>query len=369
LRPERCYNCQRMNTNNIETTVKTTNAKPLCKLGLDCHAKTIMVARQVEGLQPQPPQKFPVDKFLPWVTEQIKAGFRVYSCYEAGPTGYGLHRQLGELGATNYVICPTRLDSRGKGVNTDKTDALELLVRLDRYVAGNTKAFSVVAVPTPAQEQRRAVSRQRGQLRNKRLSFAAQGRMLLLSQGIRCSNQWWQAGHWKQLQPRLPVWLLEPLECFRRVIGILNGEITGVTQTIESQAPASLPKGMGALSHEVMEREIRDWGRFKNRRQVGSYSGLTGGISGSGEQSADLSVTKAGNRRLRSCLVECAWRMVFHQPDYWLVKKWRGVLLNPKAHLRRRKQAIVAFARQLLIDVWKWKTGRVTPEALGWRMT
>jgi transposase len=118
----------------------------------------------------------------------------------------------------------------------------------------------------------------------------------------------------------------------------------------------------------VIERELRDWNRFKNRRQIGSYSGLTGGVAGSGEQLADLSITRAGNRRLSCCLIECSWRMVLFQPDYWLVKKWQGVLLNPKVHLRRRKQAIVAFARQLLIDLWKWKTGKVSPEQLGWVM-
>ena len=356
-------------TNKKENTVTAFKAKAICKLGLDCHAKSIMVARQIEGLQPQPPQKFTVEKFGEWIREQVKAGYQVYSCYEAGPTGYGLHRDLTRWGVVNYVVCPTRLDSRGKGVNTDKTDALELLVRLDRYVAGNTKAFSVVSVPTPAQEQRRVQSRQRDQLRQKRLSFAAQGRMLLLSQGIRQSNLWWTAKPWGRLREILPAWLRGALECFQRIIEGLNVEIVRLTQEIESQAPASLPKGLGALSHEVLEREIRDWHRFKNRRQVGSYSGLTGGISGSGEHSTDLSITKAGNRRLRSCLVESAWRMVFYQPDYWLVKKWSGVLLNPKAHLRRRKQAIVAFARQLLIDLWKWKTGRATAAGMGWRMT
>ncbi len=356
-------------TNKIKNTATTSKTKQICKLGLDCHAKSIMVARQVEGLQPQPPQKFTPEKFIEWIKAQSKAGDQIYSCYEAGPTGYGLHRRLTELGVRNEVVCPTKLDSRGKGVNTDKTDATELLVRLDRYVAGNTKAFSVVRVPTPAQEQRRAQSRQRDQLRQKRLSFAAQGRMLMLSQGISQSNQWWQAGPWGRLAESLPEWVRQALECFRRIIECVNEEIARLTREISSQAPKSLPKGLGALSHEVLDREIRDWHRFKNRRQIGSYSGLTGGISGSGEQSADLSITKAGNQRLRSCLVESAWRMVFHQPDYWLVKKWSGVLLNPKAHLRRRKQAIVAFARQLLIDLWKWKTGRATAQGLGWRMT
>jgi transposase len=101
---------------------------------------------------------------------------------------------------------------------------------------------------------------------------------------------------------------------------------------------------------------------------VGSYSGLTGGVSGSGEQSADLSITKAGNRRLSVALIECAWRLVLSQPDYWLVQKWKPVLLNAKVAKSRRKRAIVAFARQLLVDLWQWKTGQVTPQRLGWAM-
>lgn len=332
------------------------------------HAASITVARQVEGLNPQPPQKFKVADFLKWVKEQVAKGFEVISCYEAGPTGYWLHRKLTELGVTNYVVCPTRLDSRGKGVNTDKTDATELLVRLDRYVAGNRKAFSVVTVPTPAQEQKRALSRQREQLRRQRLSLAAQGRMLLLGQGYRESNSWWKGARWEQLQERLPGWLASQLECFLRVIELVDKEVQALTGQVSQAAPAHLPRGLGQLTHEILEGEIRDWHNFKNRRQVGSYAGLTGGVSGSGEASADLSITKAGNRRLSTCLIECAWRLVLSQPDYWLVKKWKGVLLNRKVHTRRRKQAIVAFARQLLIDLWKWKTGQITPQRLGWVM-
>src|SRR5207247_4757409 len=135
-------------------------------------------------------------------------------------------------------------------------------------------------------------------------------------------------------------WLLGPLEAFQRVIEFVDKEVKLLSVTVAQQAPPHLPKAMGALTHEVIEHEIKDWKHFNNRRQIGSYSGLTGGVSASGERSADLSITKAGNRRLSRCLIECAWRMVLKQPGYWLVKKWRGVLLNPKAHLRRRKQAI-----------------------------
>jgi transposase len=348
-----------MNTNNDKntTTTATAIAKTFCRLGLDVHAASITVARQVEGLNPQPPQKFRVADFLRWVKGQVDKGFEVISCYEAGPTGYWLHRKLTGLGVTNYVVCPTRLDSRGKGVNTDKTDATELLVRLDRYVAGNRKAFSVVTVPTEAQEQKRALSRQREQLRRQRLSLAAQGRMLLLGQGYRESNYWWKGARWDRLQERLPGWLVSQLECFLRVIELVDKEVRALTSQVSQAAPVQLPRGMGKLTHQIIEGEIRDWHNFKNRRQVGS-----------GEASADLSITKAGNPRLRTSLIECSWRLVLSQPGYWLVQKWKGVLLNPKVARRRRKQVIVAFARQLLVDLWKWKTGKITAEQLGWVM-
>lgn len=359
-----------MTNNRNKTTPKgPEKAKTICKLGLDTHAASIMVARQLDGSNPQPARRFSPKALLSWVEGQLQQGYEVISCYEAGPTGYWLHRRLEHMGVTHYVICPTRLDSRSKGVNTDKTDALELLVRLDRYVAGNQKAFSVVRVPTEAQEQRRALCRQRDQLRRKRLSLAAQGRMLLLGQGYRRSNRWWQAAHWDKLEEVLPQWLIEQLEVHRQVIQGVDAQVRALTRRIADRAPQSLPRGMGALSHEVIEAEIKDWNYFANRRQVGSYAGLTGGVSSSGEQRADLSLTKAGNRRLSSCLIECAWRMLYYQPDYWLVKTWRRVLLDVRVHARRRKQAIVAFARQLLIDVWKWKSGRATPQQLGWRMT
>src|SRR5579883_1964484 len=142
-----------------------------------------------------------------------------------------------------------------------------------------------------------------------------------------------------------------------------------LTRELQTQTPKVLPKGMGRLTYQAVETEVAAWDRFKNRRQVGSYAGLCGGVSASGQSSADLSITKAGNRRLRTDLVELAWRTLLYQPNYYLVKKSKAVLLNPKAHARARKRAIIAFARQLLIDLWRWKTGKRTPEQLGWVMT
>jgi len=339
------------------------------KLALDVHAASIVVSRMLEGAKPQPPQSFKPADFLAWAQKQVALAQEVISCYEAGPTGFWLHRQLTALGIRNYVVCPTSLDERHQGVANDRTDALELATRLDRYVAGNDRALAVVRVPTEAEEQKRAHKRQRQQLREQRLSLAAQGRSLMLLQGRRESNHWWREHRWERLEPTLPAWLVDRLKVFRDLILQVDKAVRQLTRELEVQAPKLLPKGLGRLTFQAVETEVAAWDRFRNRRQVGSYAGLTGGVSASGQSSADLSITKAGNRRLRTDLVELAWRLLLYQPNYYLVKKWKAVLLNPKAHRRARKRAIIAFARQLLIDLWRWQTGRRTPEQLGWVMT
>jgi transposase len=357
-----------MNNKKANKPIETANSKyDVVKIGIDVHAQFIVATRQIDGSKPQPAQRFLTADFLLWVKKQFQSAQRVVSCYEAGPTGFWLHRKLIEMGALNYVVCPTALDSRNKGVNTDQTDSNELLSRLDRFLAGNTKAMSVVTVPSLEQEQKRALTRQREQLRRTRLSLAAQGRTLMLLHGFRQSNHWWKEAHWNKLLAGLPAWIIEHLETFRRVIESLDTEVKALTSKIILAAPKPKPLGLGALTHEVLDREVGDWDRFKNRRQVGSYAGLTGGVSASGQSKADLSITKAGNARLRTALLELAWRMLKFQPNYWLVKKWSKVLANPKAHVRRRKQAIVALARQLFIDLWKWKTGKATPQSLAGR--
>jgi transposase len=167
----------------------------------------------------------------------------------------------------------------------------------------------------------------------------------------------------------LPDWLLGLLTRYYQLISAVQQQLLALDKALKANTPKERPKGLGELSWEQIESEVCDWARFKNRRQVGGYAGLTGGVSGSGEQLAELSITKAGNKRLRTTLIELAWRMVLYQPNYWLVKKWKGVLLNAHAHGRRRKQVIVALARQLLVDLWKWRTGRVTAQTLGWIMS
>jgi transposase len=345
------------------------NTKPqTIKLGLDVPADSIVVVRIVDHSAPQPAQKFTPAKFSEWIKRQLAQAGQVYSCYEAGPFGYGLHRELLALGAQNLVVQAVCLDEHHKGVNHDKSDAKELTQRLDRYVAGNTHALATVRVPTPAEEQKRIASRQREQLKREVQRLAAQGRSLLLTQGHREKKGWWEGRRWPALHARLPGWLVERLEVFRRLLAVLTAELDTATSALEAAAPAVRPKGLGGLTYEVVEREVGDWNRFDNRRQVGSYTGLCGGVSSSGRSTQLLPITKHGNVRLRTALVELAWRLVMWQPDCRLVRKWWPVVGNPKATRAARKKAIVAMARQMAVDRWRWRTGRVQPADLGWQM-
>ena len=341
---------------------------PTIKLGLDIHADTIVVVRILDHGAPQPAQKFTPAKFIPWVKTQLGLGEQIYSCYEAGPFGYGLHRDLLKLGVQNNVVQPVCLDEHHKGVNHDKSDARELALRLDRLVAGNTHAMALVRVPTPAEEQKRVESRQREQLKREVQRVAAQGRGLLLTQGHREKKGWWEPKRWEDLRVKLPAWLVQRLEVFRRVLEILTTELDTASAALEKAAPGARPKGLGALTYEVVEREVGQWDRFQNRRQVGSYTGLCGGISSTGKSTHLLPITKHGNVRLRTALIELAWRLVLWQRDCKLIKKWWRVFGNPKATKAAKKKAIVAVARQMAVDLWRWRTGRVKPEDLGWVM-
>lgn len=338
------------------------------KLGLDVHADSIVVVRMLDHSTPQPAQQFTPPQFLLWAKTQLAQAQRVHSCYEAGSLGFGLHRQLVALGVDNRVVQPVALDERRTGVNHDKTDARELCLRLDRFVAGNEKALALVRVPTPPEEQKRCESRQREQLKREFQRLAAQGRGLLLAQGFREKGGWWKEKRWEDLRAILPPWLAERLEIFRRVLAVFETELAALTRAVAAAAPAPRPKGLGGLTSEVIEREVCDWHRFQNRREVGSYTGLCGGVSGSGRTTHHLSITKHGNVRLRTALVELAWRLVVWQPDCALVQKWWPVLGAARATKAAKKKAIVAMARQLAIDLWRWRTGRVTPEQLGWKM-
>ncbi len=333
------------------------------KLALDVHLKAHVVAMQYDGQTPKPPQRFFPKDFLKWVEKQIAQGWQIVSCYEAGPFGYVLHRQLTALGVTNYVIRPRNWDDQHQRVKTDRTDARAMLNALDRFVAGNPHALALVRVPTEAQERRRSESRIRQSLRRDLKMIVQRGRGLGLQYGCRLTGKWYGQRNWPHL--RLPVWLLELLTPLRTAALALHEQVRVQTMKIEAQSTQPIPKGLGQLTEQILAREVGDWTRFKNRRQVGSYLGLCPSEHSSGQRHQQGSVTKCGNPRLRWALCEAAWRLLKYQPQYRLCKKWRGQILDPKTLGGRKKQLVVALARGFGVDWWRLCTGQTTPEKLG----
>jgi transposase len=354
----------KIQTTNCESQSQRVLAK-IILLGLDVHAESIVVVRQIDGGMPQPAQKFSPAGLLEWMQRQGERAEAVWSCYEAGPFGYRLHRQLEALGVRNLVVCPRDWDGGATGVKTDKSDARALCVRLALYAAGNRSVFSVVRVPTPGQEQTRGQTRLRDQLRRHRQRLEAQGRSLLLAQGYRIRGRWWSERNWPGLSATLPGWLVELLGPLRQCILTAHQQVEHLTQAVEVTATLPRPCGLGALTSEVIGREIGDWRRFSNRRQIASYTGLCPGEHSSGAARRQGRVTKHGNPRLRQALIETAWRLVKYQPAYRAVERWGAVLLGSGSTRAARKKAIVAVARQLAVDLWRIATGRLRAQDLG----
>jgi transposase len=333
------------------------------KLALDVHLQEHVVAMQYDGSAPKPPQRFKPKDFPAWVEKQIAQGWQVISCYEAGPFGYGLHRELIALGVTNHVIRPRNWDDEHKRVKTDRTDALAMLTALDRFVVGNKHALALVRVPTKEQERSRTESRLRQSLRKDLKRLAQRGRGLALQYGYRLKGCWYGPRTWPHLE--IPGWLVQLLTPLQAAAVVLNQLVKEQTAQIESQSSQPRPKGLGKLTEQLINRELCDPKRFQNRRQVSSYLGLCPGEHSSGARQQRGRITKTGNPRLRWALCEAAWRLVRFQPDYRLCKKWREQILNPKLGAGRRKQLIVALARGFGVDWWRLCTGQTTAAKLG----
>ena len=339
------------------------------KLGIDVHQHFYVVVMQAGGSTPKPPQRFSPPAFLHWAAKLRAQGHSIHAVYEACGFGFGLYRELAKLGVQCVVCCPQKLDERNKRMKTDGLDAKALCLKLDRYVAGNKDALAIVRVPTEQEEQQRTIHRQREQLLTARKQLEAQGRSLLVNFGFEGTSHWWKPRLFARLQKELPAWIIERLQVSQPVIALLEEQIKALTTQLQVCAPPGVPKGIGALTSVVIEREIGDWNRFKNRRQVASYTGMCPGEYSSGGSRVQGCVTKHGNPRLRSNLVELAWRLVRFQPGYRPVQKWEAVLSKgAQATGAARKKAIVAVARQLAVDLWRLRTGRMSVEQLGFNI-
>ncbi len=198
------------------------------KLGLDLHYRQVTVGMQEDGGRIKAVGKMGHAAFGSWVNKKLAEGWRIHSCYEAGASGYWLHRQLEELGVKNLVVVPKAMGQGGKQQKTDRRDGAELTDQLDRYLRGQDKALSVVTVPSLEQEEKRALIRYHRQIMADRSRYEGRGKGLLCAQGIEVRARWWQGKGWCELNadPRLKDWIKEQLEAWRKkvlsALGMLN---------------------------------------------------------------------------------------------------------------------------------------------------
>ncbi len=256
-------------------------------------------------------------------------------------------------------------NQRTKRQKTDRLDARSLLGNLESYLRGNRDAMSIIAVPSPLQEQQRSVVRYREQLMRNRRRAEARGRALALTQGILAPVGWWRPAAWKQFKSQLPEWMSSQLDNWQEEALALNAKERKVRQELEQMVTENLPVGVGALSWITLQLEVRGWERFHNRRQVASYTGLCPGIHNSNGRGREGRINRCGNTIVRYTLIEMVWRLIRWQPDYPPIKKLRNALLSK----RGKRRLIVAAARRLAIDLWRLATGRATAQELGLQLS
>ena len=257
-----------------------------------------MVVMQEGGSNPKPPQRFAKEAFLYWAAKlKAKSGAQIYAVYEACGFGFALQRQLSALSIRCDVVCPQKLDERNKRVKTDSLDAKALCLRLDRFVQGNRDALALVRVPTEEEERSRAIHRQREQLVKARKQLEAQGRSLMVNHGLEPLQQWWKERAFTKLA--VPQWMKQLLGNTQPILIGLEQKIAELTLQLQSAAAADQPRGLGKMTSVVIDREIGDWQRFNNRRQIASYTGLCPGEYSSGNTRLQSCVTKLAVGRVR----------------------------------------------------------------------
>jgi len=171
---------------------------------------------------------------------------------------------------------------------------------------------------------------------------------------------------WKQLAKECSAFVREQLEPVVQAIRHCKAQLDRLTRQIEAPvAEEKIPTGLGALTVSLLDGEVCDWQRFQHRKAVGSYTGCCPSeYSSSGVQRFGH-IDRHGNPRVRMLLVETLWRLLKWQPGWHARQKYLAKLLHGQS---LKKKIAVALARQLAIDLWRWRTGRATAAELGWTL-
>ncbi|OWW00398.1 IS110 family transposase [Rhizobium sp. R693] len=297
---------------------------------------------------------------------------------EAGLDGFWIHRVLEAEGIESHVVDPASIATsrRRRRAKTDRIDGEALVRALLAYKRGEPRVCAMVRVPTPEEEDRRRLSRERQALTNERIRHVNRIKGLLFSQGVsdyeplrrdrRKRLEECKTGDGRPLPAHLNAQIereLDRLELLLEQIKAVEAARDAMLSatTVVSPAPAMLLtlKGIGPEFTAVLWSEGLSR-HFDNRRQVAAYAGLAPTPWQSGSVDQDQGVSKSGNPRLRTTMIQMAWLWVRHQPHAALTLWFRDrVKLNGG---RLKKTTIVALARKLLVALWKYVNAGVVIE-------
>lgn len=303
---------------------------------------------------------------------------RVVSCYEAGREGFWLHRWLESEGIESRVVdsASIEVNRRKRRVKADRLDGKKLLRMLMRHESGEKGVWSVVRVPTAEAEDARHLHRELATVKRSRVRVTNRIKGLLATQGVRLELRvdflerldeirLWDGSELPPgLRARLErawerrAWLTDQIRQLERERRELLR--TSRAEDVERVRQLMMLDGIGENSAWVFVTEFFGWRQFRNRREVGSLAGLTPTGYQSGATNHEQGISKAGNRHVRHIAVQIAWGWLRHQPNSELSRWYTDKYGWGSSGLK--KTGIVALARRLLIELWRYLETGAIPE-------
>jgi transposase len=306
------------------------------------------------------------------------------SCYEAGYDGFWLHHVLQAHGVHNHVLDPASLlvNRRAKSAKTDGIDVERMQRALGRHLRGEPDACSVVRVPSVEEEDAKRLHRERKRLVQERVQHVNRIKGLCALHGIydyqpiqadrQTQVEGLRTGDGRPLPPRLKAEImreLQRLELVLQMIADVEAERNAVVKEAKPQhanaEKIKLLTELSAIGPEFATRLVGEvfYRSFDNRRQLGSFAGLTPSPWSSGSIERDQGISKSGSSMVRTTMIELGWMWLRYQPGSALSTWFRERVGDGKGRVRRI--AIVALARKLLVALWRYvETGLVPTGAV-----
>src|SRR3954454_23781562 len=303
---------------------------------------------------------------------------RIVVIQEAGLDGFWIHRVLESEGIESHVVDPASIavSRRRRRAKTDRIDGEALVRTLLAYKRGEPRVCAMVRAPTPQEEDRRRISRERETLTAERVRHVNRIKGLLFAQGIgdyeplhrnrRERLEELITGDGRPLPECLKAQISRELDRLELVIEQVKAvEAERDALLAQAQASPSVPapaamllalRGIGPEAAATLWSEGL-FRTFSNRKQVAAYAGLAPTPWQSGSVHRDQGVSKAGNPRLRTIMIQIAWLWLRHQPQSALTLWFRARIKRTGGRLG--KTMIVALARKLLVALWKYATAGV----------